>query len=80
MVLEKTFESLLDCKEIQLVHSEGDQSWDFFGRNDAEAEVPVLWTAHANGYYGAWQRWVVSISVLPLTKVLAFQLQHQSFQ
>ena len=36
-------ESPLDCKEIQPVHSEGDQPWDFFGRNDAEAETPVLW-------------------------------------
>ena len=43
MVLEKTLESPLDCKEIQPVHSKGDQSWDFFGRNDAEAETPVLW-------------------------------------
>ena len=42
MVLEKTLESPLDCKEIQPVHSEGDQPWDFFGRNDAEAETPVL--------------------------------------
>ena len=33
----------LDCKEIQPVHSEGDQPWDFFGRNDAKAETPVLW-------------------------------------
>ena len=47
MVLEKTLESPLDCKEIQLVHSEGDQPWDFFGRNDAEAETPVLWPPHA---------------------------------
>ena len=39
MVLEKTLESPLDCKDIQLVHSEGDQSWDFFGRNDAKAET-----------------------------------------
>ena len=38
-MLEKTLESLLDCKEIQPVHSEGDQSWDFFGRNDAKAET-----------------------------------------
>ena len=38
MVLEKTLESPLDCKEIQTVHSEGDQPWDFFGRNDAKAE------------------------------------------
>ena len=42
MVLEQTLESPLDCKEIQLVHSE-DQPWDFFGRNDAKAETPVLW-------------------------------------
>ena len=42
-MLEKTLESPLDCKEIQPVHSEGDQPWDFFGRNDAEAETPVLW-------------------------------------
>ena len=39
MVLEKTLESPLDCKEIQPVHSEGDQPWDFFGRNDAEAKL-----------------------------------------
>ena len=43
VVLEKTLESPLDCKEIQPVHSEGDQPWDFFGRNDAKAETPVLW-------------------------------------
>ena len=42
MVLEKTLERPLDCKEIQPVHSEGDQPWDFFGRNDAKAEAPVL--------------------------------------
>ena len=42
MVLEKTLESPLDCKEIQPVHSEGDQPWDFFGRNDAKAGTPVL--------------------------------------
>ena len=42
MVLEKTLKSPLDCKEIQLVHSEGDQPWDFFGRNDAKAETPVF--------------------------------------
>ena len=41
-MLEKTLESPLDCKEIQPVHSEGDQPWVFFGRNDAEAETPVL--------------------------------------
>ena len=46
MVLEKTLESPLDCKEIQRVHSEGDQPWDFFGRNDAKAETPILWPHH----------------------------------
>ena len=39
--------SPLDCKEIQPVHSKGDQSWVFFGRNDAKAETPVLWPPHA---------------------------------
>ena len=43
MVLEKTLESPLDCKEIQPVHPEGDQSWVFIRRTDAEAETPVLW-------------------------------------
>ena len=42
-MLEKTLESLLECKEIQKVHSESDQPWEFFGRNDAKAETPVLW-------------------------------------
>ena len=46
MVLEKTLEGPLDCKEIQPVHSEGDQPWDFFGRNDAKAESPGLWPPH----------------------------------
>ena len=43
MVLEKTLERPLDCKEIQPDHSKGDQSWLFIGRNDAKAETPVLW-------------------------------------
>ena len=47
VVLEKTLESPLDCKEIQSVHSKGDLSWVFFGRNDAKAETPVLWPPHA---------------------------------
>ena len=42
MVLEKTLESPLDCKEIQPVHPKGDQPWVFFGRNDAKAETPIL--------------------------------------
>ena len=50
VVLEKTLESPLDCKEIQQVHSEGDQPWDFFGRTDAEAETPVLWPPHAKSW------------------------------
>ena len=47
VVLDKTPESPLDCKEIQPVHSKGDKSWVFFGRNDAKAETPVLWPPHA---------------------------------
>ena len=50
VVLEKTLESPLGCKEIQPVHSEGDQPWDFFGRNDAKAETPVLWTPHVKSW------------------------------
>ena len=45
-MLEKTLESPLDCKEIQPVHSEGDQSWVLFGKTDAKAETPVLWPPH----------------------------------
>ena len=43
----RRLEGPLDCKEIQPVHSEGDQPWDFFGRNDAKAETPVLGPPHA---------------------------------
>ena len=43
----RRLENPLDCKEIQPVHSEGDQPWDFFGRNDAKAETPILWPPHA---------------------------------
>ena len=42
-MLEKTLESPLDCKEIQLVHPKGDQSWVFTGSTDVEAEIPMLW-------------------------------------
>ena len=45
--VKKTLESHLDCKEIQPVHSEGDQSWVFIGRTDAEAETPILWPPDA---------------------------------
>ena len=47
MVLEKTLESPLDCKEIKPVNPEGNQSWIFIGRTDAEAEAPVLWIPDA---------------------------------
>ena len=50
VVLEKTLDSPLDCKEIQPVHSKGDQSWVFFGRNDAKAETPVLWPPDAKSW------------------------------
>ena len=56
MVLEKTLESPLDCKEIQLIHSEGDQPWDFFARNDAKAETPILWPPHAKEELTHWKR------------------------
>ena len=45
--VEKSFESPLDCKEIQPVHPKGDQSWMFIGRTDAEAETPILWPPYA---------------------------------
>ena len=50
VVLEKTLESLLDCKETQPVHPKGDQSWVFFGRTDVEAETPVLWPSDAKSW------------------------------
>ena len=50
VVLEKTVESPLDCKEIQPVHPKGDQSWVFTGRTDVEAETPVLWPPHAKNW------------------------------
>ena len=52
VVLEKTLESLLDCKEIQPVLPKWDQSWVFIGRTDAEAEIPILWPPHA-------KRWLI---------------------
>ena len=55
VVLEKTLESPFDCKEIQPVHSEGDQPWDFFGRYNAKAETPVLWPPHE-------QSWLIGIN------------------
>ena len=50
VVLEKTLESPLDCKEIQPVHSKGDQSWEFTGRIDVKAETPVLWPPHVKSW------------------------------
>ena len=53
VVLEKTLESPMDCKEIQPVHPKGDQSWVFIGRTDVEAETPILWPPHAK----SWPIW-----------------------
>ena len=50
LMLAKTLESPLDCKEIQLVHPKGNQSWIFIGRTDAEAETPVLWPPYAKNW------------------------------
>ena len=50
MVLEKTLESPLDCKEIQPVYPKGDQSWVFIGRTDAEAETPIFWPPDAKSW------------------------------
>ena len=50
MVLEKTLESPLDCKEIQSVHPKGDQSWVFIGKTDVEAETPTLWAPDEKSY------------------------------
>ena len=51
VVLEKTLESPLDCKEIQPVHPKGNQSWIFIGRTDAEAETPILWLPDAKNWH-----------------------------
>ena len=60
VVLEKTLESSLDCKEIQPVRPKGDQSWVFIGRTDTEAKTPILWPPHAGRDWGqeerGWQR------------------------
>ena len=50
VVLEKTLESPLDCKEIQVVHPKGNQSWIFIGRTDAEAVTPILWPPDVNNW------------------------------
>ena len=50
VVLEKTLESPLDCKEIQPVHPKGDQSWVFIGRTDVEAQTPIVWPPHAKSW------------------------------
>ena len=56
VVLEKTLDSPLECKEIQPVHPKGNQSWVFTGRTDAEAETPILWPPDAKGWLN-WKRW-----------------------
>ena len=75
VVLEKTLESPLDCKEIQPVHRKGDQSWVFIGRTDAEAETPILWPpqvkrpwfleglgAGGEGDDRGWDGWMASLT------------------
>ena len=62
MVPEKILESPLDCKEIQPVHSKGNQFWVLIGRTDAEAEVPILWPPDGNNWFlrkdpDAWKGW-----------------------
>ena len=66
MVLEKTLESPLDCKEIQPVHPKGDQSWIFSGRTDAEAETPVLWPLDLKWLTSSQ----LSVDSLPVTLML----------
>ena len=56
MVLEKTLESPLDCKEIQPVHPKGNQSWIFIRRTDAEAETPILWSPDVKSWL-IWKDW-----------------------
>ena len=61
VVLEKTLESPLECKEIQPVHPKGNQSWMFIGRTDAEAETPILWPPDAKSWFiwkdpDGWER------------------------
>ena len=63
VVLEKTLESPLDCKEIQPVHLKGDQSWVFTGRTDVEAETPVLWSPDAKS-------WLTHLKILWCWKTL----------
>ena len=58
LVLEKTLESPLDCKDIQPVHPKGDQSWVFTGRSDVEAETPILWPPDADSW--CWLKWADS--------------------
>ena len=73
VVLEKTLENPLECKEILTVHSEGDQPWDFFGGNDAKAETPVLWPPHSKSWLigkdsdagkddRGWDGWMASLT------------------
>ena len=56
VVLEKTLESPLDCKEIQQVNPNGNQSWMFIGRTDTEAEAPILWPPDGKGWLTPWKR------------------------
>ena len=67
-VLERTLESPLNCKEIQSVHSKGDQSWVFFGKTDAKAETPILWPPYAKSWLIIINSWcLLSTCTMPTT-------------
>ena len=73
VVLEKTLESPLDCREIQPVHPKGDQSWVFIGRTRAEAETPILWPPHAKSWHiGISYKYTYIPSLPPLPPYFIF--------
>ena len=83
MMLEKTLENPLDCKEIQPVHSKGDQPWVFFGRTDAKGETPVLWSfsfssSSSNEYSGLISFRMSWLDLLAVQGTLKSLLQHHS--
>ena len=80
VVLEKTLESPLDCKEIQPVHPKGDQYWVFVGRTDAEAEAPILWPPNAKNWVigkGPWCWEILKATVEEATEDEMVRRYHQ---